>query len=288
MKKGIGVPGNGRHRSRNRHGTRSRFCGILAAVFAVLLLVGPAGSALGNETFTKLNSSLDVTKKGSVTLTLTDPETKRGMHGISLELTQVASIITNSSGNYEYAYTDSFKDCETRLEQLSEADMGAREAAAVVQTYAVAHNITGTVMKTDTSGKVSYTGLAPGVYLVRNNPAAPEGTTIRSFLVTVPRLLNNEYVYDVDATAKPEVSTDTLDGNKTPPPSTETETETETTSPPKGGNTPPKGGSTPPTGGGRLPQTGQLWWPVPVLTAGGLILIIAGIIRRRKGAVTRN
>lgn len=30
-----------------------------------------------------------------------------------------------------------------------------------------------------------------------------------------------------------------------------------------------------------LPQTGQLWWPVPVLVAAGLLLVIAGLIRRR-------
>ena len=31
----------------------------------------------------------------------------------------------------------------------------------------------------------------------------------------------------------------------------------------------------------KLPQTGQLWWPVPVLIAGGLLLIVLGLLRRR-------
>ena len=30
-----------------------------------------------------------------------------------------------------------------------------------------------------------------------------------------------------------------------------------------------------------LPQTGQLWWPVPVLTALGMLLMVVGLIRRR-------
>ena len=30
-----------------------------------------------------------------------------------------------------------------------------------------------------------------------------------------------------------------------------------------------------------LPQTGQLWWPVPVLIALGLLFILIGLIRRR-------
>jgi len=32
----------------------------------------------------------------------------------------------------------------------------------------------------------------------------------------------------------------------------------------------------------RLPQTGQLWWPVPFLFCGGLVLMIAGLLRRRR------
>lgn len=31
----------------------------------------------------------------------------------------------------------------------------------------------------------------------------------------------------------------------------------------------------------KLPQTGQLWWPVPVLTAAGLLLIVIGLLRAR-------
>lgn len=32
---------------------------------------------------------------------------------------------------------------------------------------------------------------------------------------------------------------------------------------------------------GKLPQTGQLWWPVPVLLMAGLLLVVVGLIRRR-------
>lgn len=34
-----------------------------------------------------------------------------------------------------------------------------------------------------------------------------------------------------------------------------------------------------------LPQTGQLWWPVPVLLAGGVMLILAGVFYQRKGKI---
>ena len=33
-----------------------------------------------------------------------------------------------------------------------------------------------------------------------------------------------------------------------------------------------------------LPQTGQLWWPVPVLIAAGLLFVVIGLLRRRGAA----
>ena len=35
-------------------------------------------------------------------------------------------------------------------------------------------------------------------------------------------------------------------------------------------------------GGKKLPQTGQLWWPVPVLACAGLGCIAVGLFRRRE------
>ena len=36
-----------------------------------------------------------------------------------------------------------------------------------------------------------------------------------------------------------------------------------------------------------IPKTGQLWWPVPLLTAGGLALVTVGLLRRRSGGRER-
>jgi len=46
---------------------------------------------------------------------------------------------------------------------------------------------------------------------------------------------------------------------------------------------PDEPGPTPPpdTPPGKLPQTGQMWWPVPMLVSIGLLFIVIGLIRRR-------
>ena len=79
--------------------------------------------------------------------------------------------------------------------------------------------------------------------------------------------------------------------------------------PPGGGNPPPGGGNPPPgrvppsegsvlgasrdeippqvLGANRLPQTGQLWWPVPVLCIMGFALIFSGVHRRKAAEAVR-
>ena len=49
----------------------------------------------------------------------------------------------------------------------------------------------------------------------------------------------------------------------------------------KPGSTTPGTSTTDKTPSGKLPQTGQLWWPVPVLLSVGLLLLVIGLIRRR-------
>lgn len=46
-------------------------------------------------------------------------------------------------------------------------------------------------------------------------------------------------------------------------------------------STPTEEPTTEPDGEPELPNTGLLWWPVPVLVFGGLVFIVAGITRRR-------
>lgn len=45
----------------------------------------------------------------------------------------------------------------------------------------------------------------------------------------------------------------------------------------------PADSNTPVMPTGNLPQTGQLWWPVPLMSAGGLVLFALGWAMRRKG-----
>lgn len=105
---------------------------------------------------------------------------------------------------------------------------------------------------TITEGEAVFTDLSTGLYLIIQEEASSGYSKLNPFLVSVPYYEDGKYNYDVTAAIKSELER-------------EPETTVATTTP-----------------GGKLPQTGQLNWPVPVLAAAGLALIVIGMITRKE------
>lgn len=96
-------------------------------------------------------------------------------------------------------------------------------------------------------GKATFSGLSTGLYLIVQNKAAEGFSKMDPFLISVPYLDDGEYLYDVTAAVKPELK-------REPDPTDPTETKP----------------------GPKLPQTGQLNWPIPAMVIGGLALFVLG------------
>lgn len=107
---------------------------------------------------------------------------------------------------------------------------------------------------TDREGTARFEGLAPGLYLVDRTAAAAQNSRYVSepFLVGVPEVVEGSVLYDVVSTPKFGWETDPVPTTQPKPPSP------------------------------ALAQTGQLWWPVPMLTLIGLELIAIDLYRDRK------
>jgi hypothetical protein len=153
--------------------------------------------------------------------------------------------------------------------------------------------------------------LGLGLYLIRQTKAASGYDIINSFLVTLPMYADTEdkgYYFDVDASPKPSISKPTTPGGDNPP---------DDYVPHRGGGGGGGGGSTPPSGGtsnppsdegvlgasrdgdtpaeepqvlgaSRLPQTGQLKWPVSVMSILGLFFLLGGTALRRSEESSRH
>lgn len=186
----------------------------------------------------------DMTRTGSITAAMTYEGENVG--GGSLTLYR-AGDVSEDDGNYSFTLTDDFAESRLALDNISDAAL-----AEDLAEYADMNNVSGTTVEIGADGKVTAGNLKLGLYLVVQTEAAEGYEAVSPFLVSVPMYENGTYVYNVNAEPKMETLT--------PAPVTPDEPETPSE----------------PSPGSKLPQTGQLNWPVPVLTVAGLCLILAG------------
>ena len=181
---------------------------------------------------------------GSITVTMRYQG--KPVSGGSLTLYQVGEVVEND-GNYAFVPVAAL---QSRIGEF--ADIQSPELAQTLAGYAKEKIIPAITTKTiGTDGAVTFSNLGVGLYLLMQQTAAKGYGKASPFLVSVPYLEDDQYVYHVSSAPK-----------------TGLEREVKPTQPPVYGDS--------------LPQTGQLWWPVPVLLCVGLACIAAGLIRRRR------
>lgn len=265
----------------------------LAAVLAALtLLVWCAAPAVALEV-------VDLSRTGSIKVSLYDSETSEAVGGGTLALYRVAKV-QKDNANLSFVYTNGFEDCGVELGDLSEGELAGRLAEKIAATAE------STTVEISDLGAAEFGDLEVGLYLVVQTTAAENYNVISPFLVSVPIQENGSYVYDVDAL--PKVGTA---AKKTPePPDTPDTPDTPDKPDEENPNTPAAPGPNNPDGwvlgangekiylnpeapspdnpnghvmgAHGLPQTGQLNWPIPVLAVTGVVLVAAGI-KLKKG-----
>lgn len=268
----------------------------LAAVLAALtLLVWCAAPAFALEV-------VDLSRTGSIKVSLYDSETSKAVGGGTLTLYRVAKV-QKDNANLSFVYTNGFEDCGVELGDLSEGELAGRLAEKIAATAE------STTVEISDLGVAEFGDLEVGLYLVVQTTAAENYNVINPFLVSVPIQENGSYVYDVDAL--PKVGTAAKKTPDTPDkPDTPDTPDTPDKPNEENPNTPAAPGADNPDGwvlgahgekiylnpeapspdnpngyvmgAHGLPQTGQLNWPIPVLAVTGVVLVAAGI-KLKKG-----
>lgn len=207
---------------------------FLGTVLALMLCAVPVNAAKGTT------ADLDLTKKGSITLTLKDSD-GNAMTGGFLDCIQVAEI-ADIGGETTYLLTNGFQDTNIFLEYFLDGKQSAASLAEELND-AVPADAYKIASRPDKTGTVTFSNRELGLYLIRQRAKSGYYESITPFVVTVPMNSDSGWVYDV--TASPKVGTVT-----------------------------PK--DTVYKSVRRLPQTGQLNWPVPVLAVSGIALFSLG------------
>lgn len=174
-------------------------CGVmlLALLFCVSLLL--SASAENGESTIPVNG-VDLQQKGSVRVLVKDAE-DNPVPGGTLQLFLVARVAEGEEGKQFYALTEAFSGWDGTADDLISDQSCAESLAAYVET-----NRTECLASADnTDGSVTFTDIAPGVYLVRQSAEAEGYETMLPFLAFLPVVEDGRLVYDIEASPKPMV-----------------------------------------------------------------------------------
>ena len=197
----------------------------------------------------------DAGKDGHCSITVTMTYQEKALPGGTLALYKVGDV-AEEDGNYSFVPVEAIREDFAQFGDIQSPELVGKLSKLESKLTPV----TALPQKVGEDGKVTFSSLPFGLYLaVQKTAPAGYGKT-EPFLVSLPYLYEGEYQYDVASQPKTDLERE-LPTRPTTGPATNP-----TTSP----------------GGKKLPQTGQLWWPVPVLACGGLGCIVVGLIRKRR------
>lgn len=168
---------------------------LLIAVIAVVYVAGITVGAVNVP---------DLDRMGSVSVTMQDPETGKGIKGETLAIYCVADVHKENDADYSFALTEAFTGSGEDLSGLGNEAPDA-ELAGRLNTYRIKEKINGTKLVSDDSGRLVFDGLKTGLYLVAQETVVGEYYEINPFLISIPLEENGELIYDVEAAPKMEI-----------------------------------------------------------------------------------
>ncbi len=143
-------------------------------------------------------SSPDLTKTGSIQFRILsdyDP-----VPGGDLWLMRVCDVTKDSNGQLRYAWVPALQHLKFRPEDAFDF-----EHAKLIRDEALKNGASSQRIWIDADGRAAFQDLKPGIYLFYQT-AAPDGyEVLPPFLVSIPMLDGDRWIFDVDVSPKPPV-----------------------------------------------------------------------------------
>ena len=149
--------------------------------------------------FAAPTSTVVLTNRGSISLTLRDNKTEATAAGVYFSLYQVASVQSND-GNLSFVFNSDFEDCGANLDNIGSENL-ANHLTAFAEKKALSPLTSGV---TDKNGYLQFSDLTLGLYLISQKKVETADYIVSAFLVTVPIQTGDNWIYDVDASPKTE------------------------------------------------------------------------------------
>lgn len=147
------------------------------------------------------NKTINLNKKGTVFVSLFDPETNEPLNDGELSIYKVADL-RNINGEYVFVPTAKFE-----AGQFDLTDISLPSLAEAISDYVFEMGTTPRRTVSINRGVATFGNLECGLYLIEQSEDTLDYYPINSFLVSLPMLIGDEYVYDINATPKVERAT---------------------------------------------------------------------------------
>ena len=143
------------------------------------------------------NYSVDFNKKGKLNITLTDKEENKAIEGAELTLYKIANV---SEKDYHlfYEYVDKIT-CNASLDNLESSTLTNEINSCLNDDIIVTKKIT------NKDGIVLFDNLDLGLYLVKQTNKVKGYSTINSYLITIPKVVDNKFTYEISSKPKTDI-----------------------------------------------------------------------------------
>lgn len=192
---------------------------------------------------------------GSITVVMINKADKQPLESREVTAVKIADC-SFSESDITFSLNSDFAD--------TEVDLNEPDSAQILYSSVKSKDIDGITVKTDSDGKAVFSSCEIGAYLVYS----PEDI-FAPFVVLVPMVTDDGSCFEVVATPKIDLSEE---------PSTEPESETTTTEPVPATEPRTSSQSSSASSKEKLPQTGMLQYPVPLLGLCGVIMFSKGFV----------
>ena len=141
---------------------------------------------------------VDTDKKGSIEI-LFDTMQDEPVANAEFTLYQVAAMV-DRGGYTVLELTGGFEGSNVQLKNLTAQQ--SKDASAALLEYQRANHISGDTKRTDANGKLSWTGLQTGLYLLV--PGQMQKYRTDPSLISIPMNVNDQLLYDMSVNPKAE------------------------------------------------------------------------------------
>lgn len=143
-------------------------------------------------------NTVDFNRKGSITLELIEQEHNEKIADANIEIVKIADAKVDLNSNLYYEYVSSLTECNVDIKDVTKIDVNKLASCINDNTQRLSSI-------SDNNGKVSFSNLDLGLYLIRQTNKLNKYTSIDSYLVTLPTIENNDWIYDIYSIPKTEI-----------------------------------------------------------------------------------